>query len=34
VLSEELRNQPLEEIFDRSYETASAQLAVERSARA
>jgi sugar phosphate isomerase/epimerase len=34
VLSEELRNLPIDQIFDRSYETASAQLAVERSARA
>jgi sugar phosphate isomerase/epimerase len=31
VLSEELRNLPIAEIFDRSYETASAQLALERS---
>ena len=31
VLSEELRNQPIEQIFDRAYETASAQL--ERSPR-
>jgi sugar phosphate isomerase/epimerase len=31
VLSEELRNLPIDEIFDRSYETASAQLALERS---
>jgi sugar phosphate isomerase/epimerase len=31
VLSEELRNLPIAEIFERSYETASAQLALERS---
>ena len=31
VLSEELRNLPIDQIFDRSYETASAQLALERS---
>jgi sugar phosphate isomerase/epimerase len=29
VLSEELRNLPIEEIFDRAYETTSAQLAVD-----
>jgi sugar phosphate isomerase/epimerase len=34
VLSEELRNLPIAEIFDRSHETASAQLAPERSAHA
>jgi sugar phosphate isomerase/epimerase len=34
VLSEELRNLPIAEIFDRSHETASAQLASERSAHA
>ena len=31
VLSESLRNLPIAEIFDRSYETASAQLVLERS---
>ena len=31
VLSEELRNLPIAEIFDRSHETASAMLALERS---
>jgi sugar phosphate isomerase/epimerase len=30
VLSEELRNLPIEQIFDRAYETTSAQLAVSR----
>jgi sugar phosphate isomerase/epimerase len=34
VLSEELRSLPIAEIFDRSHETASAQLASERSAHA
>ena len=29
VLSEELRNLPIEQIFDRAYETTSAQLAHE-----
>jgi sugar phosphate isomerase/epimerase len=32
VLSEELRNLPIEEIFDRAYETTSSQLRAERSA--
>jgi sugar phosphate isomerase/epimerase len=30
VLSEELRNLPIEQIFDRAYETTSAQLAAAR----
>ena len=30
VLSEELRNLPIEQIFDRAYETSSAQLAAAR----
>ena len=30
VLSEELRNLPIEQIFDRAYETTSAQLALSR----
>ena len=32
VLSEELRNLPIEQIFDRAYETTSSQLQAERSA--
>jgi sugar phosphate isomerase/epimerase len=32
VLSEELRNLPIEQIFDRSYETSMSQLTAERSA--
>jgi sugar phosphate isomerase/epimerase len=36
VLSEDLRNRPIEEIFERAYETSVSQLAAEpeRSARA
>ena len=30
VLSEELRNRPIEQIFERAYETSSAQLATEQ----
>jgi sugar phosphate isomerase/epimerase len=33
VLSEELRNLPIEQIFDRAYETTSAQLALAREER-
>src|SRR3970282_2858139 len=33
VLSEELRNLPIEQIFDRAYETTSAQLALARGRR-
>ena len=33
VLSEELRNLPIEQIFERAYETTSAQLAAARESR-
>jgi sugar phosphate isomerase/epimerase len=33
VLSEELRNLPIEQIFDRAYETTSAQLELSRDSR-
>jgi sugar phosphate isomerase/epimerase len=32
VLSDELRNLPIEQIFERSYETSMSQLTAERSA--